>query len=204
MFKKTLLAVTTIGLCSASAISQAQEVQPYLFASLGQSDADLSTTDFISGRPDISTSLDNKDTAWKIGAGLKLNQYVAFEADYVDLGEVVFRSTDGVNSLRLGEETEGYGFNGILTLPLDNFSLFAKVGYHRLKTEFDISEGSEFNSSEAEWVTSFGVGGGYNLGEHLTLLAEFERYRDVGGEPAPGVGDEYDVDLITAGVRYNF
>ena len=47
MFKKTLFAVTVVALCSASALSQAQEAQPYLFASLGQSDADLSTGDVV-------------------------------------------------------------------------------------------------------------------------------------------------------------
>ncbi|MEL0169462.1 MAG: porin family protein [Pseudomonadaceae bacterium] len=198
MFKKTLFAATMIGLCATSAFSHAQEAQPYLFASLGQSDADISTSDIVPKGAGISSSMDNKDTAWKIGAGLKLNQYFAFEAEYVDLGEVAFRATDGNSAVRLNAGTEGYGLNGVLTMPLDSFSLFAKVGYHRLETDFDISASGlgSISDSQTEWVTSFGVGGGYNLGERVTLVAEFERYRDV--------GDEYDVDLLSAGIRYNF
>lgn len=198
MFKKTLFAATVVALCSASALSQAQEAQPYLFASLGQSDADLSTGDVVPSGLGLNSSMDNKDTAWKIGAGLKLNQYFAFEAEYVDLGEVSFRATDGNNNLGFNAGTEGYGLNGVLTMPLDSFSLFAKLGYHRLETDFDLSVNGfdVISDSQTEWVTSFGVGGGYNLGERVTLVAEFERYRDV--------GDEYDVDLLSAGIRYNF
>ncbi|UJJ32811.1 porin family protein [Halopseudomonas maritima] len=202
MFKKTWLAAALVGFSSVSPVILAQEAQPYIFASVGQSDADLPKSDidnYWGVAPGVATSsLDTKDTAWKIGAGLKLNQYFAFEAEYLDLGEAVYTATDGVDVARTTVATEGYGLNGVLTLPLDAFSLFAKLGYHRLETEGDFTfSGVDVQStSDQEWIWSWGVGAGYNFTESLAVVAEFERYRDV--------ADYYDLDLMSAGLRYSF
>jgi|TARA_Y100001968_G_scaffold145846_1_gene133363 opacity protein-like surface antigen len=201
MFKKTLLAVTLVGISAVPALSQAQEATPYLFASIGQSDSDLPQGDLDNywGVPGFATSsVDSEDTAWKVGAGLKLNQYFAFELEYLDLGEPVYKATDGISVARTTASTTGYGLNGVLTLPLDAFSLFTKVGYHRLETDADFTfNGADIEStSDEEWVWSWGVGAAYSFNDKVSLVAEFERYRDV--------ADYYDVDLMSAGLRYNF
>lgn len=198
MFKKSLLAVTLVGLSSAAAFSQAQEseAKAYLFASAGQSDADVKgeLDDFWGVPAGINSSVD-KDTAWRIGAGLKLNKYIAFEAEYIDLGDADYQAGNNIVTTNLA--TDGYGLNTVLTLPLDRFSLFGKLGYHRLETDAKFQGfGSSLSDSETQWVTSFGVGAGYDLTESFTLVAEFERFNDV--------ADSYDVDLMSAGLRYNF
>lgn len=201
MFKKALFSAALISFASASTVLHAQEAKPYLFVSGGQSDADVPKSDldnFWGVGPGISSSLDTEDTAWKIGAGLKLNQYVAFEAEYIDLGEAAYSATDGIDIARTTLATKGYGLNTVITMPLDRFSLSAKAGYHRLETEADFSFSGFDVMSESveEWVLSWGLGAGFNLTEHFMVVAEFERYRDV--------ADEYDVDLMSAGLRYNF
>lgn len=199
MFKKTLVALTLVGLSTAGTVAHAQdaEAKAYLFASVGQSDADVKgeLDDFWGVPGGVNSSVD-KDTAWRIGAGLKLNKYLAFEAEYIDLGDADYQAGNDVVTTNLA--TDGYGVNTVLTLPMDRFSLFGKLGYHRLETDgkFAIPGLGSFDDSSTEWVTSFGVGAGYDLTENFTLVAEFERFRDV--------ADSYDVDLMSAGLRYNF
>ena len=72
------------------------------------------------------------------------------------------------------------------------------MGYHQLKTE--VKNSSTFlvngSDSEKENVMSLGLGAAFALNESFSLVAEYERYQDV--------ADEYDVDMLSAGMRYNF
>lgn len=218
MIKKSLLALVVAGSMVAGA--QAASPNGYLFANIGQSDADASrfgrALDGIA--EDIAdelglegrSSFDKKDSAFKIGAGIQLNQHVALEFQYVDLGEVSYkaegRDEDLTGRLRASAGTDGFGANLVGTLPFDRFKLFGKVGYHKLKTEARLTETYSFegetfftgriSDSTNEWITSFGVGASYAFTPAVELVAEYERYRDV--------GDEYDVDFASVGLRYNF
>lgn len=204
MFKKTLLSAAVISLASLTGVAQAEQVNGYLFASVGQSEADVSKRALdndLGLLPDERSSLDKKDTAYKIGAGIQLNPYVGVEFQYLDLGEVVYKLDGPDFNARIRAETKGLGINAVGTLPLDRFGLFAKVGYHQLKTDAKAVLSSSFftdraSDSEKEWVWSWGVGASLMLTESFSLVAEFERYRDV--------ADDFDVDLISAGLRYNF
>lgn len=204
MFKKTLLSAAVISLASLTGVAQAEQVNGYLFASIGQSDADISKSaldNYWGVVPGVSSSLDTKDTAFKIGAGIQLNPYVGVEFQYIDLGELSYKATDGVAVARTTAETQGLGLNAVGTLPLDRLSLFGKVGYHQLRTKakdkftvFGITDSESY--SDKEWVWSWGVGASLMLTESFSLVAEYERYRDV--------ADTYDVDFVSAGLRYNF
>ncbi|MFN3581621.1 MAG: porin family protein [Pseudomonas sp.] len=202
MFKKTLLAAIVMG-SMATGVQAAEQVNGYLFGSLGQSDADVSKQtldDYWGVGPGmgISSSLDTKDTAFKIGAGIQLNAYVGIELQYIDLGEVSYKATDGFAVAKTTAETDGFGMNVVGTLPLDRLSLFGKVGYHQLKTELKdtVNIGFSESDSEKENLWSWGIGAAYALNESFSVVAEFERYRDV--------ADTYDVDFLSAGLRYNF
>lgn len=184
MFKKTLFAAVVMGAMVTGA--QAAEINPngYLFGSVGQADADLNWTD-------------EKDTAFKIGAGVQLNPYVGVEFQYVDLGEAVDKYRDALNSASVSAATDGFGANLVGTLPMDRFKLFGKVGYHKLDTDIKVRINNASGSgSESEWVTSYGVGASFALSPAFEVVAEYERYNDV--------ADEYDIDLLSAGLRYNF
>ena len=153
MLKKTLLAAAVLAL-SATAV-QADEVSGYLTGSVGQAKADKPSVvkremnDFkeLGG----STSTDRTDTAYKIAVGLQANPYVALELQYIDLGKSKYKgalSAPGIGSYseKIDFDTSGFGANLVGTLPLDDFTLFAKVGYHYLKTKGSLKERAISNS----------------------------------------------------------
>lgn len=203
MFKKTLLAAVVVSVSAMAGTANAAQPGGYLFVSGGQSDADISKQqldDYWGVAPGlgISSSLDTKDTAFKIGAGIQLNPYVAIEFQYLDLGAAEYKAANGFAEAKTTAETDGLGVNAVGTIGFDKFGLFGKVGYHQLKTELKDSStflGSESDSTK-ENVMSLGVGATYALNESFSLVAEYERYQDV--------ADEYDVDMLSAGLRYNF
>ena len=188
MFKKSLLAVALVSVATLSTTVNADQPNGYLFAGIGQSDADIRVQD-------------EKDAAWKIGAGIQLNSNIAVEFQYSDLGKISDSGvvTDGQSQLpfRFDAETTGLGANLVGSIPLDRMSLFGKLGYHQMKTKISVNtpigSGSD---SEKEWVVSYGLGAGFALTETFSVIAEYERYSDV--------ADDYDVDLLSVGLRYNF
>lgn len=202
MLKKTLLAAAILGLTSASLTATANEqMNGYLFGSVGQSDADLSKSslDAFYGvtPPAITSSLDETDTAFKVGAGIQLNQHFAVEFQYTDLGTATYKATDGITNLRLTAETTGLGASVVGTIPLDRLSLFGKLGYHQMKTKVRESfHGFSNSDSEKEWVTGMGLGVAFSVNHDFDVVAEYERYRKV--------ADDYDVDMWSVGLRYKF
>jgi len=213
MFRKSLLAVMVSGLMVAGVQAAENQVNGYLFGNVGQADADVpSLVEDIDGalafRADFwglgfRSSFDEKDTAFKIGAGIQLNRYVGVEFQYIDLGSLEYKATltDGLDTAtaKIKGDTDGFGMNLVGTLPFDRFKLFGKVGYHKLETEVSVKVlGTMFDASESEkeWVTSYGIGASYAFTPQLELVAEYEQYRDV--------ADDYDVDFGSIGLRYNF
>ncbi len=225
MLKKTLLAAVVLGL-SATAV-QANEVSGYVTGSVGQAKADKPSVvkremnDFkeFGG----STSTDRTDTAYKIAVGLQANPYVALELQYIDLGKSKYKGTlsaPGVASYseKIDFDTSGFGTNLVGTLPIDDFTLFAKVGYHYLKTKGSLKEtGSivgvgSFSDSGSDnvrkWTPSFGVGASYNITPEFAVVAEYERYKGVADKKVT-IDDEkhsfkHDIDFASVGLRYNF
>lgn len=186
MFKKSFM----VALIASAAVSTANaaDVNGYLFGSVGQAEADL--FDDING---AGASIDEKDTAFKIGAGVQLNSYVGVEFQYSDLGEV--RASNAV--AEASAATEGYGVNLVGTLPLDRFSLFGKVGYHKLDTDVSLRVFDDSaTGTDDEWAKSYGLGASFAFTPTLAAVAEYEKYRDV--------ANEFDIELVSAGLRYNF
>lgn len=215
MMRKTLLAVLVSGLMVTGVQAAENQVNGYLFGNLGQAEADkpgfVKELDALGGAfaedngLEFRSSWDDKDTAFKIGAGIQLNRHIAVEFQYTDLGTPEHKAslTDGVDtlSMKMTGKTDGYGMNLVGSLPFDRFKLFGKVGYHKLETEATakITDGvftDKIKDSEKEWVTSYGIGASYAFTPQVELAAEFERYQDV--------ADEYDVDMASIGLRYNF
>ncbi len=210
MFKKVLLAASIVS-AAFSVTANADDTGVYLFGSVGQSDFDTSKSDVNdtyfspSDAGNYTSSLDNTDTAYKVGAGFQLSKNFALEVQYIDLGQAEYKANilNGSANLKSTAKVSGGGMNIVGTLPLDKFSLFGKLGYQSLKTEIDekisvagVGSASD-NNSNTDWSTSYGVGGTYALNESVSLVAEYERYTDVSDS-----GD--DVDMLSAGLRYNF
>lgn len=228
MLKRTLLAAVVLGL-STTAV-QAYEPTGYVTGSIGQAKADkpkLAKEIQNDWRADGgSSSTDRTDTAYKIAVGLQANPYVALELQYIDLGEASYKGRGSFVDLgqtinyndKLKTETSGFGANLVGTYPIEDFNLFAKVGYHYLKTKAKLSgnasaDGTEFlalssSGSVRKWTPSFGVGASYNITPEFAVVAEYERYKGVADTKANIDGERFsmkhDIDFASVGLRYNF
>ncbi len=215
MLKNTIIAAIIAG--AAVSTTSAAEVNGYLFANLGKSDADASrlgkdldaVADLLAEDYGMTgtSSLDEKDSAFKIGAGLQLNSHVGIEFQYVDLGEVSYKAAGvdafgDVGTLKASSSTDGLGINLVGTLPFNQLKLFGKIGYHKIESDVRVDivtpDGLAGSGSDSvkEWASSFGVGASFAFTPTVALVAEYEQYRDV--------ADDYDVDVASVGLRYNF
>ena len=184
MLKKTLLAALVLGV-TATAV-QANEVSGYAAYSLGQTDSKGFNT--------------KKKIGHKVVVGLQANEFVGLEAQYTDLGKpkdkFTVLSAGSLYDAKGTAQTRGIGGNLVGTLPLNDFKVFAKVGYHRMETKVKIAGLGSESFKEREWVPSVGLGGAYTLTPELDVIAEYERYKDV--------ADDYNVDFASVGIRYKF
>ena len=227
MLKKTLMAAAVFA-CATTAV-QANEVSGYLTGSVGQEKAEkpkvVKEEQGFFKELGGSTSSDRTDTAYKIAVGLQANQYIALELQYVDLGESTYKvRKSGIwsgepwsSNTKFILKTSGFGANLVGTLPIEEFTLFAKAGYHYLKTKgydkFSYTETYRgvtgtyvFKDSGTikKWTPSFGVGASYNFTKELAVVAEYERYQGVADKKIQGVNFKHDIDLASVGLRYNF
>ena len=194
MMRKTLLAVLVSGAMVSGAQAAGDQVNGYLFGNVGQADYDFGNY----FKPFIG-SVDDTDTAFKVGAGVQLNPFVGIEFQYVDLGEATYKEPNYKEMV----EVEGYGMNVVGTIPLDRVKLYGKVGYHKMEFEARGKQdgfGTVWSGSEKDWVVSYALGATFAIIPQLELVAEYERYDDV----ADKVGLNVDIDLASLGLRYNF
>lgn len=231
MLKKVLLAALVSSL-AATAV-QADDVSGYVTGSLGQAKAEKPSAikdeqnfwKAVGGR----TTTDRTDTAYKIAVGLKINPYVALEAQYIELGKTNYKggfsyTEPGLSvsaSEKINMKTSGLGANLVGIYPIEDFTVFAKAGYHLMKTkgtlktsEFVSFGGATAGFSESDsktvrkWTPSFGLGASYNFTKELAAVAEYERYQDVANKKVNVYGEKtsfkHNVDLASVGLRYNF
>lgn len=191
MLKKTLLVAVVFGAAAATV-----QAGPYVTGSMGQSDADRFNS--------------SKNFAYKMAIGLQANEYIAVEAQYVDLGKAKDKSFVSSNRSRATAETAGIGANLVGTLPLNEFKLFAKVGYHRLETKSKLAVAGDGSSSRKkhDWVPSMGIGAAYALSPTIEAIAEYERYRHTSDRKVRTnkhvANFKHDVDMASVGLRYKF
>lgn len=181
--RKLLMAVA---LTLASGAVLAQNHGFYLGAGVSQAKIDDIGRDF-----DVDSLNDFKidDTAWKIIAGFRPFDFLAVEANYMDLGSES-RTIAGVGVSAEAKAIAGYVV-GFLPLPLPLIDLYAKAGLARWETEgraldFDIDDdGTEF---------AYGVGAQVRLGS-LAARLEYEQF---------DIDNSDGLELLTLGLTWTF
>ncbi|MEW6999762.1 outer membrane beta-barrel protein [Colwelliaceae bacterium BS250] len=183
----------------------------YVGASLGKSDYDTSNKDFN----DIKVTFDEDGNSYKLFAGYQLNDYVAFELGYVDLGELDSETTasrtdpDGYTSkakFNNSNQLDGYTISVIGSYPItDTFNVFAKAGMYSWESEVDVMIDRSYSNPELpSGITNrthtdddsdsfYGLGVSYEF-SILTIIAEYEVYEK----------ENRDIDLLSVGIRYHF
>lgn len=175
-FKPTATIAAWISLALASmAYSQEQtEVSGfYLGAGAGQFNAKIDDVDDVDETVD---AWDEDDTAYKIFAGYRMNRFLAFELDYINLGEPSGAVVPGRN---VDASVDGFAPFVVGTLPLGPyFEVFGRAGYYFYDAtrgvEDTLDNSVEFDEESEDIV--YGAGIGANLGEKLNLRFEYEKY----------------------------
>ncbi|MDI3294950.1 OmpA family protein [Janthinobacterium tructae] len=211
------LGVMTASLLAAQA-AQAQDntfINPdwansawYIGAGVGQSRATIDEPRLraslaANGETVTGFTKDERDTGYKLFVGRQLNQYVAVEAGYFDLGKFDFKSTTSGNGVLNGQA----GFRGVNLdllgqLPLSQrLSLLGRVGMHYTKTNTEFSGNrllgsTNTHASERKLNAKLGLGLEYKFSEALALRGEVERYRLNDAVGNRGDADLYSVSLV--------
>ncbi|MGK5036831.1 OmpA family protein [Janthinobacterium sp. LB3P118] len=180
----------------------------YLGAGVGQSRATIDEPRLraslsANGESVTGFTKDQRDTGYKLFVGRQLNQYLAVEGGYFDLGKFDFRSTTSGNGVLNGEA----GFRGVNLdllgqLPLSQrLSLLGRVGMHYTKTNTEFSGNrllgsTNTHASERKLNAKLGLGLEYKFSEALALRGEVERYRLNDAVGNRGDADLYSVSLV--------
>jgi len=187
-----------------------------------RADLDDTFTDVLSsfgfGVTGSGSKLDESGTIWGAQIGYAVNDYVAVEVGYVNLGrskyEGQFLINGGAgNDLAIAKEkfaSRGptIAAVGVLPLPLDSqrFNIHGRAGVLFSRTDVSLhfddintgdSSGVGFHSSDRDLF--FGVGADWNFSTSYSLRVEYTRFSKVGSKDDTG---EANINALTIGVLF--
>jgi OOP family OmpA-OmpF porin len=175
----------TLGSTSALAVDNGI----YVGASVGETavEADLN--------PSLpNADFDESDTSYKLNVGWRILDWVAVEANYVDLGSPKDTLQDeGGQDANIEFDADGINFSALLFLPVGPVDLFARGGF--ISWDASLSqEGLGEIGSDDGMDLSYGAGAQFRVWS-LTLRAEYERFDIAGADK---------VDMASLGIMWTF
>jgi len=188
-----LAALMSVALVPAAFAQGQEEVSGfYVGAGAGQFNAGIDDVDDVD---EAVEKWSEDDTAYKIFAGYRLNRFVGFELDYVNLGKPSGSTVPGRN---VDAAVDGFAPYVVGTLPLGKyFEAYGRLGYYFYDATTGVTDTLdnrvEFDEESQDLV--YGAGIGANIGEKLNLRFEYEKY-DLKGL------DDADALWLTAGWRF--
>lgn len=164
------LAALTVGAAPAFADENAGF---YLGGGVGQFNAQIDDVDDVDNTVD---DWDHDDTAYKFFGGFRVNKFLAFELDYINLGEPSGAVVPGTN---LDASIDGFAPYVVGTIPIGTwFEVYGRLGYYfydaTVGVENEIDGRVEFDEESEDLV--YGVGIGANIGERLNIRFEYEKF----------------------------
>jgi hypothetical protein len=168
------LALLSIALAPAAFSQEQTEVSGfYLGGGVGQFNAGIDDVDQVD---DTIDGWDSDDTAYKFFAGYRMNRFLAFELDYINLGEPSGSVVPGFN---VDASVDGFAPYVVGTVPLGPyFEVFGRVGYYfydaTVGQETELDGRAQFDEESEDLV--YGAGIGANIGEKFNLRLEYERF----------------------------
>jgi OmpA-OmpF porin, OOP family len=133
------------------------------------------------------TNCDDEDTGWKVFGGWELNPNVAFEAGFVDFGEI----SGSIGGTSVSAEADGWTLAAKGTWPVnEQFGVFGKFG----AIMWDVEGGGAADGvSDDGTDLLYGLGAQYMFTDQFGLVGEWEWY-DI----------DSDVDLFSVGLLFKF
>jgi OOP family OmpA-OmpF porin len=153
-----------------------------------------------------STTVDDTDKGWKLFVGYQYNPRLAFELSYTALGDFTLNAditSPGSGTLSDKVSPKAWCLSALgSTLPQNNFSFTGRAGICHWDDNFGgthtiamVETPEEPNSTGTGLLLGFGVN--YDLGNNMSVRAEWERYFDV-------IHDKKDADLLSIGLAVRF
>ena len=172
-------AVAALGALSLAAIAPqaaAADNGFYIGAGVTQSTFDLG---------DVSDSLD--DNSFKLIVGFRPLNWLAVEANYIDLGGETF---DDPNIGRFSIDSTAITVSALGIAELGVIDLYARLGMANWKMDADING---FSGSEDGWEPTYGVGIGAHFGS-FGIRGEWETFN----------ADDLDTDISTVSLSFTY
>jgi opacity protein-like surface antigen len=166
-------AALAVAAASPAALAQDENSGWYLGGGIGQFNAQIDDVDDVDATVD---EWDEGDTAYKLFGGYRLNSFLAFELDYINLGEPSGAVIPGRN---VDASVDGFAPYVVGTIPLGEwFEVYGRLGYFFYDATLGVEDGAggrlEFDEESEELV--YGAGIGANIGERLNVRFEYERF----------------------------
>ncbi len=177
------MALTALGSTAAHAVDNGI----YIGASVGDAGVEF---DGIEG-----FNIDDSDTGFKLNAGWRILDWLAVEANYVDLGSTEGTFTQGsFVDERLEFEASGINFSGLLFLPVGPVDFFARAGFVTWDAEAKLSDITDATDDDSGMDFSYGGGAQFRVWS-LSLRAEYEVF---------DISEADNVDMISLGIMWTF
>jgi opacity protein-like surface antigen len=140
----------------------------------------------------VVVTCDNKDTSWKFLAGYKFSRIWSVELGYTDFGRV--REIGAATQAHI--ETSAAEISLLGSLPItSDFSAFGRVGGYHAKAELSNAARGQKSTSNL----TLGAGLQYDLGRHVGLRAEWQRYMSIKARnDTTGAQASFDVNTFGA------
>jgi hypothetical protein len=192
-----------------SSRSNAEDSGFYIGGAIGRAEHVKGAALKPAGVPLMKGEADSKVLSWSVALGYRVNQNIAFELGYLDLGDVdasvadVTGATDAHAQFSLASRGETLSMVG--TFPFGRWTPYLRAGVLFSKTELEYS-GAVQGAAFANRVTGnsegalFGLGTSYDLGSGWALQADFTHVMDAAGTQF----GESDAHNLSLGVRWSF
>ena len=171
----------------------------YVGTTIGNKQVVAAPTEFSNDlNPSQADNLSVDDNSgWKFNIGYDVTDNIAIEAGYMDLNDVQFEGNNGNNAL-FGQNNSADGFtvSSIYRYSVSQkFGLTGSIGvfsWDGARAPQSAVEAAQENDSGTDFY--FGLGGGYQLTNEVTLSVEWERFQ---------LNSE-ETDVWSIGVDYHF
>jgi OOP family OmpA-OmpF porin len=186
---KNLLAASSLAalMVCGSAFAQSPGVGPYVGGSIGSSNY---------SDEGCFGDCDKTDIGFKVFGGYMFTPYIGAEVGYGGFGKAKVGVTGVGNA-----ELKSSGLHGFLTLqyPIENWSLFGKLGFAWLDNEVSVSTtAGSADDSDSSTDFAWGLGFTYMFTKNFGLRGEYENFKYEWHDASDNIG------FWSLGVQYKF
>jgi OOP family OmpA-OmpF porin len=170
---KVAAAVAALSLATLPAAYADENAGWYAGGGIGQFNAGIDDVDELD---DAIGGWDESDNTYKLFAGYRLNKFLSFELDYVNLGEPSGAVVPGFN---VDTAVDGFAPYVIGTFPIGKwFEVYGRLGYYfyDATASQDTALGGRVQFDEESEDLVYGAGIGANIGERFNVRFEYEKF----------------------------